>query len=364
MGRVLGLLPLVLLIGCVSEAQQRERCRRAGLDLLLRIDAAFALESGLYSQTLQASQPVGIAPCWASAVQLSALAAAAQVDSFWRPRLEGFILAMDEYFTAHHRVGGYAVQPGAEKPDRYYDDNAWMALALLEAHWLTRNPEHLRRAEEAIAFVLSGEAEPLGGGIWWHEQTRRTRNACSTAPAIVACLRLHQTTGRADYLAAAERLDRWINRNLRDRSGLYLDRIDSEGRVESARFAQNTATMILANCEFFDITRDPRRLDQARALASAAVRQWIDPHTGAIREESPAAALLAESLLQLYRRDGEPRWQQIALSAIAFVRDRAVDRNGWYPSRWDSPARRPISQPRLVDQASAARAMLQAEIVR
>jgi hypothetical protein len=364
MGRTLAWLPLLFLIGCASAAQQREQSRRSGLELLLRVDTSFALESGLCAGELNNGKPASPAHCWPAAVHLAALTSAAQIDPFWRPRLERFIAAMDAHWLNHAGVGAYDASANPQKADRYYDDNAWMALALLEAHWLTRDPEHLRRADDALAFVLNGEDQQLGGGIYWHEQSRRSKNSCSTGPAIVACLRLYQSTGNENYRVAAQRLYKWINSRLRDGDNLFFDRVDLAGRVERTKFSYNTAMMIVANCEWFDVTSDPRYLDDARKMASAGVRYWVDPQTGAIRDDAAFASLFAESLLQLYRRDGDPRCRDIALTSIRFVRDRNLDPNCWHPTKWNEQPRTIIASPRLIDQSAAARAMLQAEIVR
>lgn len=362
------LFPLsLLLIGCAAPHDgERQANLAAARDLALRTENAFSLDSGLYAGELRDGRPApGAAHCWPAAVQLSAMVGAAQVEPGWRPRLNGYIAALDRHWLVQDRIGGYDASADPPKPDRYYDDNAWMALALLEAHWLTRDPGHLRRSEGAIRFVLSGE-DSERGGIWWHEQSRQTRNTCSVAPAIVALLRLHQTTDNPDYRAAAERLTRWLDATLRDADGLYFDHVRLDGTVERTKFSYNTAMMIIARCEWFDVTRDPAHLDDARRTATAGLAYWGVPATGAFRDDAAFAALFAEALLQLYRRDGDRRWLDAARDAIRFVREQNADAAGWHPVKWDERVGRgrTLAQVRLIDQAAAARAMWMAEIVR
>lgn len=352
--------------GCFSPTVRRQQASAsAGRELLLRIDAHFLRDDGLYSTEIGVAGPSpAAAACWPAAVQLSASVVGARVDSTLRVPLASRIDRMDAYWNPAGPVPGYDASPNPQKPDRYYDDNAWMALALLDAFELTRDAEQLRRARAALKFVLSGEDETLAGGIWWHEQTRASKNACSTGPAIVACLRMYRITGDKSYRAAGERLLRWINVNLRDVDGLYIDHITVEGKREPTKFSYNTGAMILAHCAMFDLTRDARYLDEARRSAVAGLRFWVSPATGAIRDDVAFGALFAESLLELYRRDGDRRWRDAALSAVEFLRVRNTTRDGWHPTKWDAPAPTKLDPVRLIDQSAAARAMLLIDAVR
>ena len=87
-----------------------------------------------------------------------------------------------------------------------------------------------------MRFVLSGEDERLGGGIYWRENTRDSKHTCSNAPAIVGCLLLHGATGDAEYLTTAKRLYDWTRERLQDdRDGLYLDNVNLAGEVDCRR---------------------------------------------------------------------------------------------------------------------------------
>jgi hypothetical protein len=103
---------------------------------------------------------------WGAGVQLSALAAAARVDrAQYLDRMANYAEALDAYWVEHNGIAGYDVQPDQPEPDRYYDDNAWIVLAMLEAHALTDDAKYLDRAQATMRYVLSGEDDRLGGGI-------------------------------------------------------------------------------------------------------------------------------------------------------------------------------------------------------
>ncbi len=98
--------------------------------------------------------------------------------------------------------------------DRYYDDNAWLGLALVRHHELTGDPVLLRLAERVFPFVVSGwstEASwEIPGGIRWKEPaSNRSRNTCVNGPAAELAARLHEKTGDSAHLEWALRTYEW-----------------------------------------------------------------------------------------------------------------------------------------------------------
>lgn len=307
--------------------------------------------------------PAGAAPTqpaflWGAGVQLSALAAAAREEpSRYAAPLRAYADALQVYWTEHLGIGGFDVLPAPKPADRYYDDNVWVVLALVETFEVTGDPAYRDRAEATFRFVMSGEDEKLGGGIYWHEKTRATKNTCSNAPAVVAALRLYQLTGREEYLRAARRLYDWTRARLQDpEDGLFWDNLKLDGEIDRRKYSYNTALMIRADALFHEITGEPRYLEEGRRVALAAQARWLVPETGGVRDGGRFAHMLLESFLALHARDGDPRWPRLVGDALAFVHARVRDPNGRHASRWDRPQAAPLPEFMLLDQASAARA--------
>jgi uncharacterized protein YyaL (SSP411 family) len=299
---------------------------------------------------------------WGAGVQLSALAAAAHVDrARYLDRMATYADALDAYWVEHNSTGGYDVQPDQPDPDRYYDDNAWIVMAMLEAHALTDEAKYLDRAKATMCFVLSGEDDRLGGGIYWRENTRDSKNTCSNAPAIVGCLLLHSATGDAEYLATAQRLFAWTEKNLRDdQDGLYLDNVNLAGKIDRRKFTYNSALMIRANCLLYEATGEAKYQAEAERMAEAAALRWIDVETGAIRDAGRFAHMLLEALAAVDRSTGKSRWREITQRCVTYVHTNLRDSRGHYGPRWDRPPTEPWRRFELLDQASAARAYFHA----
>jgi uncharacterized protein YyaL (SSP411 family) len=300
---------------------------------------------------------------WGAGVQAMALASAARADPAWTPRLRSFLAGLDRYWQTDAGLGGYDVLPTPKKLDRYYDDNAWMVLALLEAHNLTHDPQYLHRARQTMRFVLSGE-DSLHGGIYWHEQNRTTttstRNACSVGPAILALAQLHSLTHDPAYHAAALRLHRWLIETLVDSDGLVRDHINPDGSVDPTKWSYNTALLIRAELAL-GLTLP------AQQRAQAMLARWIRPTDHAITDEGHFAYQLVEALCDLTDATGNPLYKQTAQQALTTLHNhfRSPPPQHLYGLRWDSPPQPPSpssTQPspayRLIDQAAVARALL------
>jgi mannose/cellobiose epimerase-like protein (N-acyl-D-glucosamine 2-epimerase family) len=343
-------------------AQTRPDFKTWGLSAMAQIEQEYRLPArSLYADSFRPAdkRPSGPAFMWACGVQLTALAAAARADKpHYLPLLRQYITGLDVYWSKADPVPGYDVLPGPKSPDRYYDDNEWVALALLEAYELTGDPADLDRAEKTFKFVMSGEDALLGGGLYWHEQEKKSKNTCSNGPAIVAALRLYGVTHRAAYLDTAKRLYVWTNAHLQDTDGLYWDNVKLDGQVEKTKFTYNTALMLRADALFYGITREKTYLDEAERVAKASEVHWFRKETGALGDSGMFAHHLCEAFFALAQQDNDPHWRDIVTRALVFVQEKGRDTDGHYNDRWDRADPQKRDKVGLLGQASVARAFL------
>ncbi len=294
---------------------------------------------------------------WGVGVQLTALAAAAKVEpENYRKQAEDYVDAIEVYWWEADGISGYDVQPGPKDSDRYYDDNAWLVLALIELFEVTDGEKHLEKAKDTFRFVMSGHDEKFGGGLYWRETPRETKNTCTNAPAIVSALRLHQLTGEDAYLGTAIELYEWTKETLQDpQDGLYWDNIKPDGGIDPRKFTYNSAVMIRANCLLHEITGEQRYLEEARRISGSAEKHWVREN-GGIADGGQFAHMLIEALAAMHAADGDKRWLDLAKNAVVFLHEEVRDPNGRYGHRWDRPQDEPLNHVMLLHQASAARA--------
>jgi uncharacterized protein YyaL (SSP411 family) len=99
---------------------------------------------------------------------------------------ERLLPGLEKYRDTTRQPVGYQSYPlFAGHSDRFYDDNVWLALDFCTLYGATQNRKYLDKALEIYEFVYSGWDDNLGGGIYWCEQNRGSKNTCSNAPSAI-----------------------------------------------------------------------------------------------------------------------------------------------------------------------------------
>jgi hypothetical protein len=264
-----------------------------------------------------------------------------------RAEIRLHLAALERYWDARGPYAAYASdRPGTPfGADRYYDDNAWVGLALIQLARMGHGRQLLPRALELWAFARSGwDARPDAphpGGVFWVEQGRgtgarnRDRNTVSTAPNAQLGLHLdllgHAVPAGTGRTADAERMCDWVQDSLRapgsaEGTGLYWDKIRGDGTIDRALWSYNQGNMIALNLLLGQAGVDPaRHLGQAEELADGALRHYAGRWS-----EQPAAfnAIFARNLLQLHRRSSDAGLRERILEAVRAYADAAWDRRG------------------------------------
>jgi hypothetical protein len=199
--------------------------------------------------------------------------------------------------------------------DRYYDDHAWLGLALVRHHELTGDPALLRLARRVFSFVVSGwSAEvtwEVPGGIRWKEpSTNRSRNTCSNGPAAALAAKLHERTGDGSYLDWAVRIYDWTRRALLNADGLYADRIAPDGTRTPTIWSYNQGSMLGSGVLLGRQTRNSSYVDQAVGTADAYVGGTTVPDL--VAQDPAFNAVFFRNLLVLDRERPEPHYRALA----------------------------------------------------
>ncbi|MDQ0737026.1 glycoside hydrolase family 76 protein [Arthrobacter agilis] len=120
---------------------------------------------------------------------------------------------------------GIWLRNGGRWRNAYYDDMAWLALALQRLGAVEGRRRLRRRARVLGGALASAHTPDLGGGVYWNT-TRDYKNTPSTAPAALFFARAGDT-------ARAQELLDWLRSRLYDPvTGLYLDGVKADGSAE------------------------------------------------------------------------------------------------------------------------------------
>ncbi|MEO8720157.1 MAG: glycoside hydrolase family 76 protein [Ginsengibacter sp.] len=188
--------------------------------------------------------------------------------------------AIDQYYSDISPAPAYqACVTKEEKDSRFYDDNQWIAIACLDAYNRTKNKEYIDIAKMIYRFMMTGYDTLSGGGLYWREDKKDSKNTCSNGPGIIVALELYKITKQKNYLVTALILYNWVNTHLQAPDGLFYDNIKIPSlKIDTAIYTYNTGTMLQSNVLLYDITKDKKYLNEAERIASAAKKHFYKNH--------------------------------------------------------------------------------------
>jgi predicted alpha-1,6-mannanase (GH76 family) len=219
--------------------------------------------------------------------------------------------ALKDRIRAH--VAGILRRNGGRIVNRYYDDMAWMAIALLRADEVA-GADTGGLVRELWADIRAGWSEQHGGILWRRDDPRPYTNTPANAPSAILAARLHRRYGDPADLYWARRIAGWQQSTLVDPdTGLVWDGAHpaEPGGPDRTLWTYNQGTVVGAEVELWRLTGDRAHLDRARRTAAAALEHFADPNGGVLPDEgmgdhSVFKGILARYLSDLVRADPDP----------------------------------------------------------
>jgi uncharacterized protein YyaL (SSP411 family) len=251
------------------------------------------------------------------------------------------LVGLDGYRDQKRLPVGYASYLNtAPASDRFYDDNIWLGIDFTDSYSLTKKEVYLTKAKEVWTFVKSGEDELLGGGIYWCEQKKESKNTCSNAPASVFSLKLYEAIQDVHYLEEGRRLYHWTKEKLEDPTdGLYWDNVGLNGRVDKAKYAYNSGQMLQAAALLYRLTKEKQYLLDAQKLAAACYSYFFQDVTGQNFKRLKNSnlwfhAVMMRGFISLYEQDQNPIYLTVFAKNLQYAWEHMRDDNGLFYTDW------------------------------
>ena len=251
----------------------------------------------------------------------------------------------------------YIAQAG--KSDRFYDDNVWLALDFCESYMLTKNPEYLKKSIETWKFVLSGWDDELGGGIYWCEQKKHSKNTCSNAPASVLAFKLFEATKDSSYFNWGLKIYDWTKTNLQDTTDyLYFDNKSLNGKIGRAKYTYNSGQMLQATALLYKLTGKKEYLEEAKKIAASVILHFTEDFKTSegktIRLFKNTGnwfnAILFRGYAELFKLDGNPQYIRIFQDNLDHLWNHVRSEDGLFSKDWTG--KKNDEHKWLLDQAS------------
>ena len=278
---------------------------------------------------------------WPFSGTLSAVNTILEEDASYRSVLDNRVLpGLAEYLDTTRMPAAYASYINtAPASDRFYDDNVWLGIDFCDIYEATGDKKYLAQAEMIWKFIESGTDDVLGGGIYWCEQKKYSKNTCSKAPGTVYALKLYAATGDSRYLEQGKRLYAWTKEHLLDTGdGLYFDNVSLDGNIGRAKFAYNSGQMVQAGALLYKATGDESYLKDAQRTAAACYDYFFEEFTPADGEAFRIirkgnvwfSAVMVRGLVELYRIDGNATYVDAVQRSLDYAWDHARDGHGLF----------------------------------
>ena len=277
-------------------------------------------------------------------------------EDAYRADLAAILKSIDAYRDTVRKPPAYQAYPADFSSSvRYYDDNLWLGLDFVIAYRQTGDSQYLDLAKEIMTFAQSGWTEQLGGGIFWCEAKKKSKNTCSNGPAAVLALELYQETQDTTYLEWGKKIYNWTRKNLQAPDGLYWDNISLEGTVDKATYAYNCGTMIQAAVLLHTITGKAGYLTEAQRVAKVSFEHFTttDPDgTVFFPPKDPwFTIVLFRGYRDLYAADGKADYMQAAVANLDYAWTHARDENGLIGRDWSGRTQEDLVAKHLLDEA-------------
>ena len=358
---LLGITCIASLTGCVSSAQvepnsnlDRARQTLDSLYLNYSVDNSSLLRENYpfdeqhtvtyLASEEQANIPNQFSYLWPYSGTFSAVNALFEAthDKKYKKLLDSRVLpGLEEYFDTQRVPNAYSSYiRTAPASDRFYDDNVWLGIDFTDTYQMTQEQKYLDKAQLIWKFIESGTDSILGGGIYWCEQKKESKNTCSNAPGSVLALKLFKATNDSSYFEKGKKLYEWTQRNLQDSADyLYFDNIRLDCKIGKAKFSYNSGQMMQSAALLYQLTKNPIYLKDAQNIAKECFNYFFTDFTPATNEEAFRmlkkgdiwfTAVMLRGFIELYQIDKDKTYINAFNKSLSYAWDNARDEKGLF----------------------------------
>lgn len=262
-------------------------------------------------------------------------------DTRYKKMLDTKVLpGLEEYFDSARPPHAYSSYVHtAPTSDRFYDDNVWLGIDFTDIYMETKEAKYLDKAKMIWKFIASGMDDKLGGGIYWCEQKKHSKNTCSNAPGSVYALKLFKATKDSVYFTQGKSLYDWTQSHLQDPVDyLYFDNMGLDGNIGKAKYAYNSGQMMQSAALLYQLTNDSKYLKDAQNLAQACYNYFFTDFSSPAGEQFKIlkkgdiwfTAVMLRGFIELYKVDKNKTYLNAFNQSLDYAWNNARDEKGLF----------------------------------
>ncbi len=259
--------------------------------------------------------------------------------------------ALEAYYDPSRQPACYASYlREAGLSDRFYDDNVWLGIDFVDLYMQTKNKKYLDKSVEIWQFILSGTDDKLGGGIYWCEQKKRSKNTCSNAPGSVLALKLFEATRDSIYFSKGLELYNWTKSRLQDPGDhLYYDNISLREKVDERKYPYNSGQMLQAAALLYKLTGNRDYLKEAQQIAASCMEYFTADFTSGdgqsfrlIKGDLWFIAVMFRGFMELYHLDKDKKYLDLFNKNLNYAWDHTRNEYGLFPKDWSRQSEKKV----------------------
>jgi predicted alpha-1,6-mannanase (GH76 family) len=258
--------------------------------------------------------------------------------------------------------------------DGFYDDDAWWALAWINAYDITQNSEYLSLAEGIFsALTKAWPTNCSDGGIWWsYKQTYVNAIANELFLSVAAHLANRVDEERKDIYVdwAMRELDWFLDSGMINEEGTVNDGLDADCENNGfTTWSYNQGVILSGLVELYRAVPNEEYLDLTERIAKAAIEELSD-EDGVLHDEcgpncggdaSQFKGIFVRGLMELQGvRPDEVFVDTIRVNAES-IWENDRDRRGRLSTDWAGPV---VPFPNASTHSSAMEALIADVMVR
>ena len=314
---------------------------------------------------------------WNSANALTTLTNVARIDPTRMDKTK-YMLDVTYKKAPQHKVAGGKVGTFL---NAYYDDEAWWALAWIDAYDLTKNTTYLKAAQDIFEDLRANPGTPCGGKRWAKIGDVRVAAIANTLFLDVAASLANRVPAKKTYYTAlaTESYDWVVKRGFLNASGnnTVLDGLDPKTcKPGGYVWTYNTGALIGAMIEMFKLTGNRNFLAYAVTLGRGIVLHNVDKDgilteygyprkptmyaSNAIKGDfAQFKGVFARNLANLQKYSPQPMFLKFLQKNADAIWAKSRDEKGLLGANWQGP----VSAVGVQSQSSAVDCLVAAAMV-
>lgn len=210
----------------------------------------------------------------------------AYIDAYEQTGNEAYLKYVEG--IAASKFGANSARTDWCRNNPYNDDISWICIAFARIYLLTGNKKYLNLSKSNFDTMWDRAYSPdvLGGGLWWKDDQKDTKNSCIQCPASIAACLIAKATGDDSYYEKAKELMDWEFENLFiPNTGKVYDNYQTNGNKSDWSSTYNQGTFVGACILLHEKYGDQKYLDYA-AKAVGYGMSSLDNINGVLNGES------------------------------------------------------------------------------